>query len=292
MQSFKLSSLSLFFIVILVTSAFGQDVTLSWDASPSPEVTGYNVYYKAGSMSFPFDGTAADQGASPVDVGNTLSTTLTGLTDGVTYYFTVTAYDSSNNQSTYSNIVSNSWIPSLLTPPNNAVNEPVPVTFQWETAPTGYNVTYTLYYGTNQNEVSAAKTTLPINLLPTDKGIPPFSSLALISLLGTIYLFSQLRLKRKPRFLMISVAVLLGVTLTACGGGGGSGDSTTDRSAATSPAPADAVLYSIDKGSSDYHQAFDLQAGTTYYWKVVATDTSDPNLIYESQVQSFTTESF
>lgn len=293
MQTFKLITLSFLFTVSLVTSAFSQDVTLSWDASPSPGVTGYKVYYKSGNMSFPFDGTTADQGVSPVDVGDTLSTTLTGLTDGVTYYFTVTAYDGSDNQSTYSNIVSNSWIPELLAPANNAINEPVPVTFQWETAPSGYNVSYTLFYGTNQSEVNAAKSAQPVAGIPADQGTPPVNRmLLLIALLGTVLLLSQLRWKRLPRPLMLGMVVLIGGMVTACGGGGGGGDGTTDRSAATSPAPVDSVLYSIDKGSSDYHQAFDLLAGTTYFWKVVATDTNDPNLTYESPVQSFTTETF
>ena len=288
------------FVISLTLPAFAQDVTLSWDPSPTPEVTGYNVYYKTGDMDFPFDGTGADQGASPVDVGNVLSTTLTGLADGVPYYFTVTAYDDSANQSTYSNIVSNTWIPALLTPADQATNEPVPVTFQWETAPTEYSVTYTLYYGTDADEVGTAGNTIPLVSLPTNQppsspGHTPLLALALSLILG-LYLLRPFR-NRAFRPGYIALAVLLGGLLTACGGGGGGGDGTTDRAATTEPdaadsAAADSVLYAVDKGTSDYHQAFDLEAGTTYYWKIVATDTNDSNLVYESPVQSFTTESF
>lgn len=287
----------MFFILVFIISftlpAFAQDVTLSWDPSPTPEVTGYNVYYKAGNMSFPFDGTDADQGASPVDVGDVLSTTLTGLADGVPYYFTVTAYDDSANQSTYSNIVSNSWIPALLTPTDQAINEPIPVTFQWETAPAEYSVTYTLYYGTDQNEVSAAGSTTSLVSLP--KSQPPFSSghgplLVLALFLLGFSLLKPFNRPFHPRH--IALTLFLGGILTACGGGGGGGDGTSDRAAATDSATVDSVLYAVDKDSSDYHQEFDLEAGTTYYWKIVATDTNDNNLKYESPVQSFTTENF
>ncbi len=81
--------------------------------------------------------------------------------------------------------------------------------------------------------------------------------------------------------------ILLGGMLTACGGGGGGvAAPQVDRAATrTETAAVESVLYSINKGSSDYHQAFDLSASTTYYWKVVATDTQDPNLTYESEVR-------
>lgn len=270
---------------------FAQDVTLSWDPSPTPEVTGYNVYYKAGDMNFPFDGTDADQGVSPINVGNVLSTTLTGLADGVPYFFTVTAYDAGTNQSSYSNIVSNSWIPALVTPPDRATDEPIPVTFQWETAPTEYSVTYTLYYGTDEMEVSAAgNQSVPVSW-PADQS-PPNTPLLVLVLTLSIALAAKLFSTKPLRLRYCVPLILLGGLLNACGGGGG-GDGSSDRAATTDNVTApESVLYAIDKGSSDYHQAFDLEAGTTYYWKIVATDTNDSNLEYESPVQSFTTESF
>lgn len=94
-------------LLLLPVISAAQDITLSWDASPTPEVTGYKVYYKQDNMILPFDGAGAAEGASPVDVGNVLTTTLTNLSDGATYYFYVTAYDISDNESGASNIVDN-----------------------------------------------------------------------------------------------------------------------------------------------------------------------------------------
>lgn len=274
--------------LMLSASAFCQDISLSWDPSPTENVSGYKVYYKAGDMSQPFDGTGADQGPSPVDVGDTLSVTLTGLSDGTNYYFTVTAYDNNSNQSNYSNIVSNSWIPSLMAPSNGAVNEPVPVTFRWETAPSGYSVEYTLYYGTSREDVSNAAILPPPNSGGHNHSRKP---VLLLFLLGAIVTSALLLMRSRAwhyRMTATITVLFFGSLLASCGGGGG-GESSSKTP--TTPTPTE-ELFSVAKGNSDYHQAFDLKAGTTYYWKVVATDTNDNNLKYESQVQSLTTEVF
>ena len=104
----------------VASAALAADVTLAWDPNPSTGVTGYKMYYKAGSSSTPFDGTGAVEGNSPVILGDTLTTTLTGLDDGVVYYFTVVAYAANGNESPYSNVVAwsagdpNPYIPSLV----------------------------------------------------------------------------------------------------------------------------------------------------------------------------------
>ena len=102
MNRFVVALLILFYPVI----CFAQTVTISWDASPTPEVTGYKIHYQAEPYVLnQWDGTGATQGNSPVDVGDVLTYQLTNLTDGVVYYFAVTAYDAAANESTYSNIV-------------------------------------------------------------------------------------------------------------------------------------------------------------------------------------------
>ncbi len=291
MKSFHIVIITLLILVNSISSGLCQDVTLSWDPSPTSDVAGYKVYYKQGDMNYPFDGTGADQGPSPVDVGDVLSTTLTNLPDGETFYFSVTAYVDENQESSYSNIVSNSWIPALLLPANGATGEPVPVTFQWETAPDGYDVTYTLFYGTDRDEVSAAKI-LPAS--PNKPSIPPATAVPVIAVLlcGLIYFMRKQGVRYKPQIAAAVSIILLGGLLTACGGGGGGGDSSSTGYSVTDTTTSGSTLYSVDKGSSDYHQAYDLKAATTYYWKVVATDTQDPNLTYESEVLQFTTESF
>ena len=294
MKLFHIVIITLLLLVNSISAGFCQDVTLSWDPSPTDGVAGYKVYYKQGDINYPFDGTGAAEGPSPVDVGDVLSTTLTNLPDGETFYFSVTAYVDESQESSYSNIVSNSWIPALLLPANGATGEPVPVTFQWETAPDGYDVTYTLIYGTDRNEVATAEVSPVVPMTPDKPTIPPATAIpAIIILLGVlIYSSTKTKMKYKPQIVLITSVIFLGGLLTACGGGGGGGDSSSTGHSATDPVAPGSTLYSVNKGSSDYHQAYDLESATTYYWKVVATDTQDPNLTYESEVIQFTTETF
>jgi len=75
----------------LLVSRAGDAVSVSWAVNPESDVTGYKVYYDADGV-FPYDGTGADQGPSPVAVGNTSSFVLTGLPPGIRHV-TVTAVD-------------------------------------------------------------------------------------------------------------------------------------------------------------------------------------------------------
>jgi hypothetical protein len=75
--------------------AMATDVSLAWDASASADVTGYKIYV----------GTASGTYDAPTTIGNLTSYTVTGLSSG-TYYFSVTAYDASGNESGFSNEVS------------------------------------------------------------------------------------------------------------------------------------------------------------------------------------------
>ncbi len=95
--------LPLIIILFLTSSAFAKEVTLSWDASPTAGVTGYNVYYDCDDENAPFDGIEADL-PSPIDAGDVLTYTVTGLPDELGCYFTTTAYNEIL-ESTYSNIV-------------------------------------------------------------------------------------------------------------------------------------------------------------------------------------------
>jgi hypothetical protein len=76
-------------------------VTLAWDGSPSPEVTGYRVYH----------GTTSGNYSNSVVVGSVTTNTVSGLASGVTYYFAVTAYDTNGVESVFSNEIS--FVPGL-----------------------------------------------------------------------------------------------------------------------------------------------------------------------------------
>jgi len=76
--------------------AWAAQIGLAWDANVESDLAGYKVYY----------GTASQSYGTPVDIGNLTSYTLTGLTQGQTYYLSVTAYDTSKNESIHSSEVS------------------------------------------------------------------------------------------------------------------------------------------------------------------------------------------
>jgi hypothetical protein len=87
-------------IVILVHLLLGVNsgichaaqVTLAWDANPDPIVAGYRLYHGVTSRTY----------GTPVDVGKLTRYTYTGIVEGITSYFAVTAYDANGNESAFS----------------------------------------------------------------------------------------------------------------------------------------------------------------------------------------------
>ena len=77
------------------SKAHAAQVTLAWDASTDPNIAGYKVYYGNASGSYP----------TVVDAGKQTSCTVTNLSEGMAYYFAVTEYDKSSQESGYSNEV-------------------------------------------------------------------------------------------------------------------------------------------------------------------------------------------
>jgi chitinase len=127
---FVISKLILAVMFTWVIFLFGQvtcfafSVLLQWDPNAESDLSGYKVYYKADSSTLPFDGTGAGGGSSPIDVHNQTTSTVTGLDPNKTYYFAVTAYDTSGTESEFSNIVeipeSVPPVVSITFPANNA----------------------------------------------------------------------------------------------------------------------------------------------------------------------------
>ena len=81
------------------STAQAARVQLSWDApttnedgTPLTDLAGYKVYY----------GQASRQYDVSVDVGLSTTAALSSLVDGRAYYFAVTAYDTSGNESNFS----------------------------------------------------------------------------------------------------------------------------------------------------------------------------------------------
>lgn len=71
------------------------ELTLTWDPNTEPDLAGYILYWGFSSSDYVFS----------VDVGNQTSYTVTDLAPGATYYFAVTAYNTSGLESDYSNEV-------------------------------------------------------------------------------------------------------------------------------------------------------------------------------------------
>jgi hypothetical protein len=91
-------------ISLNVSAACASVVTLSWDApntnadgTPLTDLSGYKIYY----------GTSSHNYSTAIDVGNVTEYMVGNLENVVVYYFAVTAYDTSGNESEYSNEVKN-----------------------------------------------------------------------------------------------------------------------------------------------------------------------------------------
>ncbi|MCC6502897.1 MAG: fibronectin type III domain-containing protein [Deltaproteobacteria bacterium] len=74
-----------------------SSVTFNDDGTPLVDLAGFKVYY----------GTQSGNYTNSTDISDpsTTSTVVSGLTQDTTYYFAVTAYDTSGNESSFSNEV-------------------------------------------------------------------------------------------------------------------------------------------------------------------------------------------
>jgi len=77
-------------------AAGSASVNLAWDPNAEPELAGYRVYY----------GTKSGNYTQTIEVGNTTTTRLTGLTVDTIYYAAVTSYDTLGLESSYSSEIS------------------------------------------------------------------------------------------------------------------------------------------------------------------------------------------
>lgn len=87
-----------------------QNITLGWDAAPGSKVAGYVLYYGTESYNF----------TTRIDVGTNTTSRISGLTEGLTYYFAITAYNAARIESAPSGEFAY-IVPGILTmvPPSN-----------------------------------------------------------------------------------------------------------------------------------------------------------------------------
>lgn len=86
-----------FAFFLLNSHAMAGNISLTWDASSSSNVGGYKLYY----------GKATKNYTSSIDVGNKTTYQLTGLTNGVKFFFALKTYNTAKTlESSFSNEVS------------------------------------------------------------------------------------------------------------------------------------------------------------------------------------------
>jgi hypothetical protein len=107
MQSLRTNFTNRLFLAAVVllasrqVSAYGANVTLSWSPNSESDLAGYRLHY----------GTSSRNYSAVVNLGKVTNYTVTGLNAG-TYYFALSAYDTSGNESGYSSEVSGQTLSS------------------------------------------------------------------------------------------------------------------------------------------------------------------------------------
>ncbi|MBI4683154.1 MAG: choice-of-anchor D domain-containing protein [Nitrospirae bacterium] len=117
------TGLTLYLLVILYPSfVLAGSVTLSWnpptvnlDGTPVTDLAGFKLYY---------GGTPGNY-TSIIDIGNVTTYQISYLSDGGTYYFAISAYDTSGNESGLSNEVSKVAVPTIQPEPDITIIDPI-----------------------------------------------------------------------------------------------------------------------------------------------------------------------
>jgi hypothetical protein len=124
-----------------LSQGYALDIPLQWDANTESDLKGYKVYYKTGSSGPPYNGTGVTEGNSPIDVGNVTQTSLSGLTDDVTYFIAITAYDNETPslESGYSDEI-DTKAPQITSPPTITSITDTTATIEWNTDEAGTSV--------------------------------------------------------------------------------------------------------------------------------------------------------
>jgi len=101
-------------VLFLASTSHAYTVTLQWDANTDTDLAGYKMHY-ANANSQPFNGTGSTLGVSgavTIPKGTQIGS-LSGLDPAKPYFFAITAYNISGQESAYSNIVTVPIIPRI-----------------------------------------------------------------------------------------------------------------------------------------------------------------------------------
>jgi hypothetical protein len=111
-------------LVVSPPSAVALNVTLTWQPNLEPDLAGYRVYLREEGESFDYD--------RPEWEGLALSCRIEDLDEDTHYYFVVTAFDVSGNESDDSTEMG---LPILLLSPREGSNVAGAPTCQWTPGP-------------------------------------------------------------------------------------------------------------------------------------------------------------
>jgi hypothetical protein len=177
-----------------------QSVSLSWNPNADTNVTGYAMYIGSTSGNY----------SSRIDVGTNTASTLTGLSNGSTYYFVATAYDlagvesAPSNEAQFAAPTNNPPVFNPVTNYNVAVFTDLIISNSASDSINGIKLTYSLAAGAPTNMVinptnglldwpvplSAAGTTNPVTVQVVDNSTPPASAIQTFTV--TVSNFAQL----------------------------------------------------------------------------------------------------
>ncbi|MFQ5843324.1 MAG: CFI-box-CTERM domain-containing protein [Thermodesulfobacteriota bacterium] len=93
--------------ILLPANSLANYLTLAWDPNTEPDLAGYRVYYGKSSGNYDHN----------IDVGNVVLYQLSDLDPDARYYVTLTAYDTFNNESDFSEEVSGLPVTTPSSPP-------------------------------------------------------------------------------------------------------------------------------------------------------------------------------
>lgn len=113
---FSIIAILSFFIA---QTALAGSATLSWTPNGESDLAGYRIYYRTSGSAGTYTQVKGNGIAVPLAsiTPSAPSYVVPSLVDGTTYYFAITAYDASGNESTYSSEVSKLIPTPTPTPP-------------------------------------------------------------------------------------------------------------------------------------------------------------------------------
>jgi hypothetical protein len=88
-------------LLFWIPSAYGADVTLGWYPNSESDLAGYKLYGSEGTPGPPYE-IVSTYSKDDLD-GSNPAVIITAMEDDIPYYYVVTAYDTADNESGYSN---------------------------------------------------------------------------------------------------------------------------------------------------------------------------------------------